>query len=400
MDFGFSEEQEKFRQEVRDFLEEEERRGTFKPVPHAWTTGYNQEFTSKVAQKGWISIWLPKEYGGLGRSWVDHCILYEEMVRYGAPLAIHFHHADFGFAGTIVRQGSEEQKREILPKILRGEISETQCASEPMGSDLDGTLKTTAVLDGDEWVINGEKIWATHAPHSNILTVYAVTDPQAPKETRTNEFIVDPTTTGVTIRPLPMLSGHPDNLAMVYFDNVRVPKTNLIPGRRTAEAMRSMAADHAYLHRIMAIYCLWDAAIKFVKKTKRDGKLLSQDPLIRSKIAQIEIELEIGRLFNYRIAVSKDKGFDLFHSGEAMVLKAYGAEFEQHVARTVMEIVGLYGLLMPAPELGPVLEEAASAYHYAKSASLRSTPLEYLWCRAAMEGLGLPSYIDPPRRTI
>ena len=120
MDFRLSEEQEKFRQEVRDFLEGEIKQGLWQPSCDAWIMGHDPEFTKRVSQRGWIGLTWPKEYGGQGRSFVDRLILTEEMLRYGAPAACHWF-ADRQIGGAIVHYGTEEQRKELLPKILKGE---------------------------------------------------------------------------------------------------------------------------------------------------------------------------------------------------------------------------------------------------------------------------------------
>ena len=168
MDFRLGEEQEKFRQEVRDFLEEELRQGTFKPACDAWIMGYSPDFTKKVSAKGWIGLTWPKEYGGQGRSYIDRLILTEEMLRYGAPCACHWF-ADRQIGSAILHYGTEEQKREILPKIMRGEARVGLGMSEPeAGSDL-ASLQTRAVEDGDDYIIDGQKVWTTGAHFTNYI---------------------------------------------------------------------------------------------------------------------------------------------------------------------------------------------------------------------------------------
>ena len=180
MDFAFTEEQEKFRQEVRDFLEDEIRQGLWEPTCDAWIMAYDKEFTKRVAQKGWIGLTWPKEYGGQGRSFIDRLILTEEMLRYGAPAACHWF-ADRQIGGAVLHYGTDEQKAEILPKIIKGEAVVGLGMSEPeAGSDL-ASLKTKAVEDGDYFVIDGQKVWTSGGSHMNWIYLLARTDPNAPK---------------------------------------------------------------------------------------------------------------------------------------------------------------------------------------------------------------------------
>lgn len=229
MDFGFSEEQEKFRQEVRNFLEEEIRQGTFTPSPIAWSEDHSPKFSKKIAKKGWIGLHWPKEYGGQGRSEVDRAILYEELMKHGAPIAYH-EHCDNGEGAQMRWRGSEKQKKELLPKFLKGEICVALGANEPDRPGMDYDFKTQAVLDGDEWVINGEKSWQTHGPYANLLMVHCMVDPEAPPNERDAIFLIDPKTPGVSMRPVDVfwengVFGH------FYYDNVRVPKENILPGK-------------------------------------------------------------------------------------------------------------------------------------------------------------------------
>lgn len=397
MDFGFTEEQEEFRQEVRDFLEEELREGTFTPIPDAWTTEHSPEFTKKVAEKGWIGIDWPKEYGGQGRSLLDHQILDEEMTRYGAPIALHSF-ADNHHSGTIMILGTEEQKGELLPKIRKGELWLATPATEADGNLNDESIKIRLIEDGDDYIIDGIKEWSTHAHKANYLRVYFLADPEAPKGKRIGHIFVDPSSPGVTITPRTILSGH-QPFSRVVFDNVRVPKKNLLRPPGDAGEAGHWVHVWAMVSRVMGSQPLWDAFLQFIKKTKRDGKPLSKDPLVRSKVAQIEIEREVGRLLSYRAAVTFDQGGDV-KSAEAPIVKGYGAEFMQRQADTIMEILGLYGQLMPASQLGPILERAASMYFFSKAHTIRAIPAENQWSRIAEQGLGLPSYLNPPHCTI
>ena len=226
MDFKFSEEQEKLRQEVRDFLEEELRQGSFEPSCDSWIQGYSPEFTRKVAQKGWIGLTWPKEYGGQERSHVDRLIVTEEMLRYGAPAACHWF-ADRQIGNSILRYGTEEQKKEFLPKIIRGEAYIGLGMSEPeAGSDL-ASLQTRAVKDGDVYIVDGQKTWTSCGKFMNYIYLVARTDPMVPKHRGISEFIVDVSLPGITINPIIDITGS-EAWANVFFDGVRVPRKCLI----------------------------------------------------------------------------------------------------------------------------------------------------------------------------
>ncbi|GAI29011.1 unnamed protein product, partial [marine sediment metagenome] len=226
MDFKFSEEQERFRQEVRGFLEGEIRQGLWQPSCDAWIQGYLPEFTKRVAERGWIGLAWPKEYGGQGRSNIDRLILTEEMLRYGAPAACHWF-ADRQIGRAILAYGTEQQRQELLPKIIKGEAYVGLGMSEPeAGSDL-ASLRTQAVEDGDDYIINGQKMWASCGMFMNYIYLVARTDSEAPKHRGISEFVIATNLPGITITPTMDITGS-TAWAEVFFDSVRVPQRYLI----------------------------------------------------------------------------------------------------------------------------------------------------------------------------
>jgi len=389
MDFEFSEEQRKFRQEVGDFLEEELRQGAFEPSCDAWIMGHSPEFTRKVAQRGWIGLTWPKEYGGQGRSYIDRLILAEEMLRYGAPAACHWF-ADRQIGGSIIAFGTEEQKRELLPKILKGEAYVGLGMSEPeAGSDL-ASLQTRAIEDGDDYIIDGQKVWTSGGSHMNWIYLLARTDPEAPKHRGISEFIVDVSLPGITVRPIVDITGGV-HFNEVFFDSVRVPKKYLIGERNRGwpQVLNQLDYERSGMERLMGNYPLFGALIQYTKETKRNGKPLSEEPVIRSKLAQLKIELEIGRLHMYRVAQVMDEG--RAPNWESAMSKAYGTAFEQRLASTAIEILGLYGQLSPESKWVPLQGMASHSYLSSKGYSLQAGTSEILKNILALRKLGLPS---------
>ena len=388
MDFSFTEEQRKFRQEVRDFLEKEIRQGSFTPNCDVWMTGNSPEFSRKVAQKGWIGIHWPKEYGGQGRSWTDRLIFTEEMLRYGAPTACHWF-ADRQVGRAILAYGTEEQKSEFIPKILHGEAFFAVGMSEPeAGSDL-ASLQTRAIEDGDNYVINGQKVW-TSGQFRNYIYLLARTDPEVPKHRGISEFIIDMSLPGITIRPLVVITGEAE-FNEVFFDEVRVPKKCLIgeKNRGFFQILNQLDYERSGIERLMGNYPLFDAITKFAKETKRNGKPLSQELLVRNKLAQLEIEFEVGRLLVYRVAVVMDGG--RAPNWEAAMSKAYCTAFEQRLANAAMEILGPYGQLVAGSKYAPIRGFAVRSYLNSKGYSLQGGTTEILKNILALRGLGLPT---------
>ncbi len=389
MDFKFTEEQERFRQEVRNFLEEEIRQGTFQPSCDAWIQGYSPEFTKKVAERGWIGLTWPKEYGGQGHSHVDRFILSEEMLRYGAPAACHWF-ADRQIGSSILRYGTEEQKREFLPKILRGEAYVGLGMSEPeAGSDL-ASLQTRATEDGDDYIIDGQKMWTSCARFMNYIYLVARTDPEAPKHRGISEFIINASLPGITIKPTIDITDS-EAWGEVFFDGVRVPKRYLIgeKNRGFYQIVNQLDYERAGLERLMGNYPLFDAIIQFTKETKRNGKPLSKEILIRHNLARLQIEFEVGRLLTYRVALVIDEG--RAPSVEAAMAKAYSTAFEQHLADTATRIMGLYGQLLAESKWAPISGMAPHSYLGSKGYSLQAGTSEVLRNIVASRGLGLPS---------
>ena len=384
MDFSFTEEQNKFRQEVKNFLEEEIKKGYWEPACDAWIQGFDPEFTKRVAQKGWIGLTWSEEYGGQDRSHIDRLILTEEMLRYGAPAACHWF-GDRQVGGAILSFGSDELKKEFLPRIVKGEAYFGLGMSEPgAGSDL-ASLQTRAVEDGDYYVINGQKTWASCASFAQYLDVYVRTDPETPRHRGISEFIVDAKSPGVSRIPMIDITGT-EAWNDVFFDNVRVHKRYLVgeKNRGFYQVLHQLDYERSGMERLMGNYPLFEAIIQFAKESR-----LSQDPVIRNKLAQLQIEFEVGRLLIYRVALVMEEG--RAPNWESAMSKAYSTEFEKHLASVAMEVLGPYGQLTSGSKLVPLRGMAVHSYLASKGYSLQAGTTEILKNILAVRGLGLPS---------
>ncbi len=389
MDFGFSEEQNTLRQEVRNFLEGEIQRGLWKPGCDAWIQGYDPAFTKRVAQRGWIGLTWPKEYGGQERSFIDRLVVTEEMLRYGAPAACHWF-TDRQIGGSILSYGSEEQKREFLPKIMAGELYVGLGMSEPeSGSDL-ASLKTRAAEDSDAYVINGQKTWTSGASFINHIDLFARTDMDAPKHRGISEFLVPMDLPGISRIPMIDITGT-EAWNDIFLDNVRVPKRCMIgeKNRGFYQVIEQLAYERGGMERLMGNYALFDAIITFVKETECDGRALSQDAIVRHKLAQLQVEFEVGRLLMYKVATVMDEGRP--PTVEAAVSKSYATAFEQRLANTAMEILGPYGVLQAGSKYVPFAGLASHSYLGSKGYSLQAGSREILKNIIATRGLGLPT---------
>jgi alkylation response protein AidB-like acyl-CoA dehydrogenase len=389
MDFKFTEEQNELREEVREFLEDEIKQDLWQPTCDAWIMAYDPEFTRRVAAKGWIGLTWPKKYGGQERSFIDRLIVTEEMLRYGAPAACHWF-ADRQIGGAIVHYGTDEQKEEILPKILKGEAYVGLGMSEPeAGSDL-ASLKTRATEDGDDYVIDGQKVWTSGGSHMNMIYLVARTDPNAVKHKGISEFLFETSLSGITVRPIVDITGGV-HFNEVFFDGVRVPKKYLIPEKNRGfyQVVNQLDYERSGMERLMANYPLFEALVQYVRETECNGKPLAEDPVARSRIAQLKIELEIGRLHMYRVAAVMDQG--RAPNWESSMSKAYGTAFEQRLASTAIDITGLYGQLTPESKWVPMQGMAYHSYLSSKGYSLQAGSSEVLKNILALRKLGLPA---------
>jgi alkylation response protein AidB-like acyl-CoA dehydrogenase len=389
MDFKFTDEQETFRQEVRDFLEGEIKQGLWEPNIDAWIMSYDPAFTKRVAAKRWIGLTWPKEYGGQGRDFVDRVILTEEMLRYGAPAACHWF-ADRQIGGSILKHGSEEQKRDILPKIINGEMyvglgmSETEA-----GSDL-ASLKTQAIKKNDVYVVNGQKTWTSGGRHMNYLYLLARTDPSVAKHKGISEFIIPKDLPGITTSGIIDITGG-EHWNDVFFDNVEVPANCLI-GKENGgwgQVMEQLAYERSGMERLMANYPVFESILQYVKETEIDGKPLSKDSSVRSKLAQLKVEFEVGRLFMYRVALVMNEGRS--PEWEACMSKAFATAFEQRLASTACELLGPYGQLRHGSKWVKARGMASHTYLSSKGYSLQAGASEVLKNIMALRKLELPA---------
>jgi alkylation response protein AidB-like acyl-CoA dehydrogenase len=389
MDFAFTVEQEVFRQEVRNFLEDEIQKGAFQPMCDGWIQGFSWDFTKKVAAKGWLGITWPKESGGLGRSPIDRLILTEEMLRYGAPAACHWV-AEWQMGRAIYTYGTEEQKREILPNILKGEVCVGLGMSEPgAGSDL-ASLNIRALEEGDYYIINGQKMWTSCARYMTHIYLVARTDPSAPKQKGISEFIIDCAVPGITVRPIVDITGI-EAWGEIFFDNVHVRKKHLIgeKNRGFYQILKQLDYERSGMEWLMGNYPLFDAIIKFSKETKRNGKLICEDPIIRSRLVQLQVGFEVGRMLIYRTTQVMGKGEA--PNIEAAIAKLFCTTWEQNLASIATDILGLYGQLWKESKYAPMMGMAAHSFLGSKGYSLQAGTNEILKGVVATRGLGMPS---------
>jgi 3-oxocholest-4-en-26-oyl-CoA dehydrogenase alpha subunit len=337
MRFSFSQEQANFRSEVESFASKEwatDGPGRTDPEESEYFQR-SQIFRRKLAARGWHTLAWPAEWGGLGASPVQQAIYNESMAYYGAPSM------DMGVdrVGPIIMLvGTDGQKREHLPSIVDGSVNWCQGFSEPnAGSDL-ASLATRATEDGDDYVINGQKIWTSGAHRADWMLLLARTDPDAPKHRGISVFLFPMSTSGITIRPLRNLSGgHGFN--EVFFDNARVAKANLLgeKNRGWYTAATTLDFERSGIGRIAPGRRILESLVE----KSRSGELTVR-PDQRARLAESWIEYEIGRTLSYRVAWLQEVG--QIPNYEASISKAFGSEFQQRLANLAMAVVGTSSL--------------------------------------------------------
>jgi alkylation response protein AidB-like acyl-CoA dehydrogenase len=342
MEFRFTAEEEAFRTKVRAFLDRELPRNwedQFSRAEQAADDGaarweFGQQFTRRLAAEKWLAMPWPVEYGGLGASVMQQVIYNEELGYRRAPS---FSMGVAWVGPALMIYGSDEQKQRFLPPIANG--SEVWCTlySEPgAGSDL-ASLQTRAVRDGDEYVLNGQKIWTSGAHRSDWGWLAARTDPDAPKHRGMSLFLLDMKTPGVSVRPLiNMANGHEFN--EVFFDNVRIPASNLVGQENRGWYQLAVALDfeRSSIGGSAGAQRTFDDLIDFIHAR---GEPLSQP--MRARLADLQIAIGAGRNLSYRIAGMQQKGQVPNH--EASAAKLFSTELNQRLARTAIDIAGLAG---------------------------------------------------------
>lgn len=348
MDLNLTPAQQQFRDELRAWLQanvpppfvgsaNEEEKGAYFEFLRDWQR--------KVYDGGWASVSWPKEYGGRGAALIEQAIFTEEWARAEAPPLINV--LGMSLIGpTIIAVGTPEQKQRFLPKILSAEDIWCQGFSEPnAGSDV-ASLATKATLDGDHFVVNGQKIWTSMAHVSDWCLLLVRTDPNVPKHKGITALLVDMHSPGVDVRPLRQMTGDA-SFNEVFFDNVRVPVANVLgeinKGWHTAIATLMNERAHLGTGTYISFKRNLDKLIERSREIKRNGKPASQDPVIRQKIAQSFLELEIFRLTNMR-SLSKMHN-DSVPGPEGSILKIQWSELNQRMQQTAMEALGPYGQL-------------------------------------------------------
>lgn len=349
MDYRLTEAQEALKQEFIDFFEEEKKNappdvagGMEAKFQDDEAFAYFRYMAKRQGEKGYHAMAWPKEYGGIEASLMDQAIFNEVSAIYGSP-----GHDGWGIgmiAPTLLIGGTEEQKKRLLPPIARGEVLYCQGWSEPdSGSDL-ASLKTMAIKDGEHYVINGQKIWTTVGHRADRMFMLARTDPETKRSKGLSIFVLRMDEPGLEIRPIMFMDGsHIYN--EVFFKDVRIHERDRIGPEHDAWALtrQTMNFERSGSGGFVAGKESLQELIDYVKTTKRDGKLLSENPIVRQKIAQLYADYDAGYAMAQKITWGQEQEGLAVAPTLPSEVKVFSTELAQRRAEFTTTMLGLYG---------------------------------------------------------
>ncbi len=345
MDLTYPPEAEAFRTEIRAWLEDNLPEGWGEPgfqMTPEERAQFAKEWTPKLAEGGWICASWPKEYGGRGLSIMESVVLNEEFARLNAPMRADFF-GDTLVGPTILEWGSEEQKQFFLPKILHGEVSWCQGFSEPdAGSDL-ASLKTRAELDGDEWVINGQKVWTTQAQYADYIFLLCRTDPDAPQHKGISYLLVPMRQDGIEVRPIAQVDGSAE-FNEVFFTNARCPRDAVVGGVNNGWQIAMTTLGFERGTSATTGYRRFQKELEQIIEIARgNGKL--NDPGIRQRLAQAWSKVKIMQINGLRTLTSA-LNEDRSAAGLAATNKMFWSEYHRDVMELAIDILGMSGQIL------------------------------------------------------
>jgi len=337
MYIAYSEEQETLRRDLRAYYDELLTPQIREELHQGHGVGPTMRAVVKrMGADGWLGIGWPKEWGGQGRSQIEQFIFFDESMRAGAPVPM----LTINTVGpTIMRHGTEEQKRFFLPKILKGELHFCIGYTEPnAGTDL-ASLKTRAVRDGDEYVINGQKIFTSLAGDSDYMWLAVRTNAEVPKHEGISMLAIDVKTQGIRIDPMHLLSEHDINT--VFLDDVRVPANSLVGKENGGWRLITSQLNHERVTLCSAglLAQAYEEVLQWTRATRRPegGRVIDQE-WVQVSLARVAAGLEFLKLINWKVAWTGTQG--RLDVADASSIKVFGTEFYLESFRYLMEIVG------------------------------------------------------------
>jgi alkylation response protein AidB-like acyl-CoA dehydrogenase len=395
VDFSYSPEENAFRESFRAWLAENLPKGwgktVFAPDDEEERAQFRIEWERTLHRGGWSCIDWPKAYGGRDASLVEQAIYAEELARAKAPELVNI--IGKNLAGTtLLHHGTEAQKAKYLPGIISSQDIWCQGFSEPgAGSDL-ASVRTRAVLEGDHFIVNGQKVWTSFAQYSKYCFALVRTDPDVKKHAGLSFLLIDMKSPGVSIRPLRQISGEAE-FNETFFDNVRVPVENLVGEINGGWkiAMTTLAHERGpedALARQIRFKQELDLLLATLSNMERSGKAVIKDPAIRQKLAQSVIELEIMRLNSLRAMSQYLNGMP--RGPEASIIKLYWSHAAQNFYETALEALGPLAGLAGGDPLSPGAGRFQQSYLQSRAFTIYSGSSEVQRNIIGERLLGLP----------
>ena len=388
MEFSFTPEQDRLRLEVREFLQKEvteESRLDFRldrPYsPDTW------KVLRGLGERGWLCPAWPRELGGIGASPLDNYVIQDEISYAFAPAPFAVISA-MVVGPTLLLHGSEEQKKKYLPMIARGEVEFSMGYSEPQsGSDL-ASLSLRADDKGDHYLVNGQKMFSTKADFADYGWVAVRTDPDNPKKHKgISLLIVDlKNTPGITINPIYNMSGY--HSTEVFYDDVKIPKENLVGELNQGFYIIGAALLFERAISVSGFHRPLEMLVDYVKNTRRGGKLLSEDPLVRRKIAEIEMKFAVTGVIARRLSWMQEE--KLFALNETAMAKLLSTELVYDLANVGMQVMGPYGELVADSKYAELQGWFAHIYQESPHYKIAGGTSEIQRQIISTRGLGLP----------
>ena len=384
MRYDFTPDQIAWRDEIRAFIAEHLTTELLDELREAGNEGKGrlaQQFVLELRDRGWWGIAWPPQYGGLGRSAIDQWIFVDELEGAGAPM---LPLTVTSVAPTIMRIGTEAQRRQWLPKITGAEVDFAVAYSEPdAGTDM-ASLRTRAVLDGDEWIINGQKMWNTMAHMATHNWVAVRTEPDAPKHKGISMMIIPMDAPGVTVQPIYVWPGLRTNA--LFLDNVRVPRDHLIGERGMGFYYAAMALNFERLSigSVAMVRRYFRELVALVRATP----VLRDDPWVRDRLARLSVDIEAARLLGLETAWVLEQGG--VPAAESSMAKIFVSELSQRVADTATEVLGMNGQLDPQEPRAKIHGRLQWLYRTAPLFAFGGGTNEVQRNIIAMLGYGLP----------
>jgi alkylation response protein AidB-like acyl-CoA dehydrogenase len=323
MDFAWTAEQRELRRLAREVACEAV--ATYGRSNDSWINGFSKEFAQRMAELGWIGMTWPVEFGGGGRPPIDRLIVGEELIAAGAPIAAMWF-ADRQMGPSLIRFGTPEQQSEFLPGMLSGETTWCIGMSEPdAGSDL-ASLTTSADRDGDDFVVNGQKIWTSFGASADYCYLICRTDASGPPHRGISEVIVPMDSPGIEVRPITDMTTN-RHFCEVFFTDVRVPVANLVgvEGNAFKQTMAQLEHERGGIDRLVSNHALYELAAQRADRT---------DPRVRQRMATLETGYRLGRILVTREVLRQAP------AGFSAATKCFCTEHEQRVAEFVAATLG------------------------------------------------------------